>query len=149
MAEVQLKIDSGSLKPRIYFYINKDAADLINKKLKTRVSNLSDVSKQIKNKIEANYSRKHSKSLENNLNSFNKDDKGITLVSDYINKNNIKRIDAETSFDVLNDLNKSIEDWWGIVSNNTIEGMNRSVDYAFDVIEDRENERWLVNGCCK
>jgi hypothetical protein len=140
MAEVQLKIDRGSLKPRIYFYINKDAADLINEKLKTRVSNLSNVSKQIKNKIETNSAIKHSKSLENNLNSFDKDDKGITLVSDYITKNNIKRIDAETSFEVLNDLNKSIEDWWGIVSNNTIEGMNKSVDYAFDVIEDRENE---------
>ena len=140
MAEVQLKIDRGSLKPRIYFYINKDAADLINEKLKTRVSNLSDVSKQIKNKIETNSAIKHSKSLENNLNSFNKDDKGITIVSDYIAKNDIKRIDAETSFEVLNDLNKSIEDWWGIVSNNTIEGMNKSVDYAFDVIEDRENE---------
>ena len=140
MAEVQLKIDRRSLKPRIYFYINKDAADLINEKLKTRVSNLSNVSKQIKNKIETNSAIKHSKSLENNLNSFNKDDKGITIVSDYITKNDIKRIDAETSFEILNDLNKSIEDWWGIVSNNTIEGMNRSVDYAFDIIENRENE---------
>lgn len=140
MAEIQLKVDRGSLKPRVYFYINKEAANLINEKLKTRVSDLSDISKQIKNKIEVKSRTLYSKSLENNLNSFNKDDKGITLVSDYINKNNIKRIDAETSFEVLNDLNKSIEDWWGIVDNATIEKMNRSVDYAFDVIEDRENE---------
>jgi hypothetical protein len=138
-AQVELKIEKNNyLRPRIYFYINNNVANNIDKIASTL--NLKNLNADVNAVIQRKRNTMYSKSLENNLNSFNKDDKGITLVSDYINKNNIKRIDAETSFDVLNDLNKSIEDWWGIVSNNTIEGMNRSVDYAFDVIEDRENE---------
>jgi hypothetical protein len=79
------------------------------------------------------------RSLENALN-FERKSKTISTVSDFINANNLKRIDAETSFDVLNDLNKEIENYWGIVPNDVIVKMGRAVDYAFDVIEDRENE---------
>ena len=79
------------------------------------------------------------KALTNNL-SQSKKSMSISTVSDFINANNLKRIDAETSFDVLNDLNKEIENYWGIVPNDIIVKMNRAVDYAFDVIEDRENE---------
>jgi hypothetical protein len=80
-----------------------------------------------------------SKSLENNI-SQSKLSKSISTVSDFINANNLKRINAETSFDVLNDLNKEIENYWGILPNDIIVKMGRAVDYAFDVIEDRENE---------
>jgi hypothetical protein len=138
-AQVELKIEKNSyLRPRVYFYINNNAANNIDKIASTL--NLKNLNADVNAVIQKKRNTMYSKSLENNLNSFNKDNKGITLVSDYITKNDIKRIDAETSFEVLNDLNKSIEDWWGIVSNNTIEGMNRSVDYAFDIIENRENE---------
>ena len=149
---VEYQINSeGNLTIRTYLNFNEaiktedgdtiNGIDVINAYIKTEGSNLDSFNDaNIANIITTKSNLGFSKSLENNLNSFNKDDKGITLVSDYITKNDIKRINAETSFEVLNDLNKSIEDWWGIVSNNTIEGMNRSVDYAFDVIEDRENE---------
>ena len=79
------------------------------------------------------------KALTNNL-SQSKKSMSISTVSDFINANNLKRIDAETSFDVLNDLNKEIENYWGVVPNDIIVKMNRSIDYAFDIIEDRENE---------
>jgi len=79
------------------------------------------------------------KATTNNLNQAKKS-MSISTVSDFINANNLKRIDAETSFDVLNDLNKEIENYWGIVPNDVIVKMSRAVDYAFDVIEDRENE---------
>jgi hypothetical protein len=79
------------------------------------------------------------KALENALNP-RRESKTISTVSDFINANNLKRIDAETSFDILNDLNKEIENYWGIVPNDVIVKMGRAVDYAFDVIEDRENE---------
>jgi hypothetical protein len=79
------------------------------------------------------------KAATNNLNQAKKSI-SISTVSDFINANNLKRIDAETSFDVLNDLNKEIENYWGIVPNDVIVKMGRAVDYAFDVIEDRENE---------
>jgi hypothetical protein len=138
--EYQISTDN-ILSTRGYLNFNADKIEIIQKYIENKGSNISKFNnRKAKNIIERKSKIMFSKSLENNLNSFNKDDKGITIVSDYIAKNNIKRIDAETSFDVLNDLNKSIEDWWGIVSNNTIEGMNKSVDYAFDVIEDRENE---------
>ena len=79
------------------------------------------------------------KALTNNL-SQSKKSMSISTASDFINANNLKRIDAETSFDVLNDLNKEIENYWGVVPNDVIVKMNRAVDYAFGVIEDRENE---------
>ena len=138
-AQAELKIEeNGYLRPRVYFYINGKVAKDIDK-IASKLS-LKDVNNKVNAVIKRKRSSMHSKSLENNLNSFNKDNKGITVVSDYITANNIRRIDAETSFDVLNDLNKSIEEWWGIVENKTIDGMVSSVDYAFDVIEDRENE---------
>ena len=137
---IELKIDNGGfLRARVYFNIKKDIANQIYKTNKES-NNLDTLKDKAELVIDNKINTKYSKSLENNLNSFNKEDSGITLVSDYITKNNIKRIDAETSFEVLNDLNKSIEDWWGIVSDNTISNMNRSVDYAFDIIENRENE---------
>lgn len=138
-AQAELKIEeNGYLRPRVYFYINGKVAKDIDK-IASKLS-LKDVNNKVNAVIKRKRSSMHSKSLENNLNSFNKDNKGITIVSDYITANNIKRIDAETSFDVLNDLNKSIEEWWGILEDKTIDGMVSSVDYAFDVIEDRENE---------
>jgi len=123
---------------KLYKYITKYG--VTDEDLKYLIDKYSDVSNEVAGPLMNDKEVKFSKSLENNLNSYNKSDKGITLVSDYIAENNIKRIDAETAFDVLNDLNKSIEDWWSVVENKTIEGMMSSVDYAFDVIEDRENE---------
>jgi hypothetical protein len=81
----------------------------------------------------------YSKSLENNLDSF-KGVNNIDLVSKYISDNNIKRISAEDSFDVLNDLVKELENYWGVVPDNVIPMMELTIDYAFDVIENRENE---------
>jgi hypothetical protein len=139
-SRIELKIDNRDfLRARVYFSIKRDIANQIYK-VNKESNNLNTLKDKAQLVIDNKILIRHSKSLENNLNSFKKDDKGITIVSDYITKNDIKRIDAETSFEVLNDLNKSIEDWWGIVSDNAIEGMNRSVDYAFDIIEDRENE---------
>jgi hypothetical protein len=138
-AEIQLKIERGSLIPRIYFYINKDAVASINNKIKESSLNIFDVTDQIKVKINTKSIEKLSKSLETNLNSF-KGINNIDLVSKYISDNNIKRISAEESFEVLNDLAKEIENYWGVVPDNIITLMDRSVDYAFDVIEDRENE---------
>ena len=123
---------------KLYKYITKYG--VTDDDLKYLMDKYSDVFNEVAGPLMNDKEVKFSKSLENNLNSYNKSDKGITLVSDYIAENNIKRIDAETAFDVLNDLNKSIEDWWSVVENKTIEGMMNSVDYAFDVIEDRENE---------
>lgn len=85
------------------------------------------------------FNTKNEKALTNNL-SQSKKSMSISTVSDFINTNNLKRIDAETSFNVLNDLNKKIENYWGVVPNDIIVKMSRAVDYAFDVIEDRENE---------
>lgn len=139
-SRIELKIDNGGfLRARVYFSIRRDIANQIYKTNKES-NNLDTLKNKAELVIDNKILTRYSKSLENNLNSFNKEDKNITIVSDYITKNDIKRIDAETSFEVLNDLNKSIEDWWGVVDNATIDKMNRSVDYAFDVIEDRENE---------
>jgi hypothetical protein len=139
-SRIELKIDNGGfLRARVYFSIKRDTANQIYK-VNKESNNLNTLKDKAQLVIDNKILTRYSKSLENNLNSFKKDDKGITLVSDYITKNDIKRIDAETSFEVLNDLNKSIEDWWGVVSDKAIEGMNRSVDYAFDIIENRENE---------
>ena len=138
----EYQISTGNvLSTRGYLNFNADKIEIIQKYIEDKGSNISKFnSRKAKNIIERKSKTKFSKSLENNLNSFNKDDKGITLVSDYIAENNIKRIDAETAFDVLNDLNKSIENWWGVVENKAIDGMMGAVDYAFDVIENRENE---------
>ena len=123
---------------KLYKYITKYG--VTDEDLKYLMDKYDNVFNEVAGPLMNDKEVKFSRSLENNLNSYNKSDKGITLVSDYIAENNIKRIDAETAFDVLNDLNKSIEDWWSVVENRTIDGMMGAVDYAFDVIEDRENE---------
>ena len=69
---------------------------------------------------------------------------GITTVSDYINDNNSRRLDTETSYELLDKLAKNIEDYWGILPNDIILGMNRAIDYAVDVIEDREGSGFLM-----
>jgi hypothetical protein len=85
------------------------------------------------------------KAALNNLNQErNSKSSGITTVSDYINDNNSRRLDTETSYDLLDKLAKNIEDYWGILPNDIILGMNRAVDYAVDVIEDREGAGFLM-----
>ena len=118
-----------------------DASGIINEYISKEGENISDFNNVvINNALKAKRDAKYSKSAENNLNLNNDFNYNITNVSDYIKENNIKRINGENAFDVLNDLAKRIEDFWGIVPNSTIEGMNRAVDYAFDVIEDREGD---------
>jgi hypothetical protein len=85
------------------------------------------------------------KAALNNLNQErNSKSSGITTVSDYINDNNSRRLDTETSYDLLDKLAKNIEDYWGILPNDIILGMNRAIDYAVDVIEDREGAGLLM-----
>lgn len=138
-AQVELKISSdGFLRPRVYFYINREVANNINKIASKK--ELTGLTNKVNEIITAKANLKFSKSSENNLNLNNDFNYNITNVSDYIKENNIKRINGEDAFDVLNDLVKRVEDFWGIVPNETIVGMNRAIDYAFDVIEDREGE---------
>lgn len=85
------------------------------------------------------------KATLNNLNQErNSKSSGITTVSDYINDNNSRRLDTETSYDLLDKLAKNIEDYWGILPNDIILGMNRAIDYAVDVVEDREGAGFLM-----
>jgi hypothetical protein len=118
-----------------------DAIEIIDNYTKNKNNqNIEQLNtKTIQNIFDVKSNLSLSKSLENNISQSRKS-KSISTVSDFINANNLKRIDAETSFDVLNDLNKEIENYWGIVPNDVIVKMGRAVDYAFDVIEDRENE---------
>jgi hypothetical protein len=138
-ARIELKIDSGGfMRARVYFTISKPVANLIYK-INKESNNLNTIKRKAEVIIDNKINTKYSKSLENNLNSY-KGINNIDLVSKYISTNNIKRINAEDSFDVLNDLAKEIENYWGVVPDNIITFMNSAVDYAFDVIEDRENE---------
>jgi hypothetical protein len=125
---------------RGYLNFNEEAEKALNAYVKEKGSNMNRLTpKRVNQIIDIKTSVKHSRSLENNLNSY-KGINNIDLVSKYISENNINRISAEDSFDVLNNLVKEIENYWGVVPDNTITLMNRTIDYAFDVIEDRENE---------
>lgn len=141
---------SGNLTIRTYLNFNEaiktadgkivNAIDVINNHVKEYGSNSNAFTDEnIEKVLSKKSSGMYSKSLENNLNSF-KGINNIDLISKYISENNIKRISAEDSFDILNDLAKEIENYWGVLPDNIITMMNRTVDYAFDVIEDRENE---------
>lgn len=141
---------SGNLTIRTYLNFNEaiktadgkivNAIDVINNHVKEYGSNSNAFTDEnIEKVLSKKSSGMYSKSLENNLNSF-KGINNIDLISKYVSENNLKRISAEDSFDILNDLAKEIENYWGILPDNIITMMNRTVDYAFDVIEDRENE---------
>jgi len=136
-----LRLDNNKITLRNYVNFTKEAR--IKIKEASKDSNIESSIKAIIKELNSTFELKsllaNSISLENNI-SQSKLSKSISTVSDFINANNLKRIDAETSFDVLNDLNKEIENYWGIVPNDVIVKMGRAVDYAFDVIEDRENE---------
>jgi hypothetical protein len=137
---VDVQINNGYLTNRGYLNFNPKYEEKLIDYIKNSKRNLSDISKKsVDEVISIKAAAVYSKSLEDNLNSY-KGISNIDLVSKYISDNNIKRISAEDSFDVLNDLVKEIENYWGVVPNNIITLMNRSIDYAFDVIEDRENE---------
>jgi hypothetical protein len=127
------------LYPRVYFYLDKATAVKMTKTI-IEGNNLSEISKMAGIVIDNKAVLANAKSQFNNLNSFSKPVENIDIISDYISKNNAKRIDAETSFDILNDTLKDIENYWGILPNEVIASMERTVDYAFDVIEDREND---------
>lgn len=83
------------------------------------------------------------KATLNNLNQI-KFSKSISTVSDFINANNLRRLDTETSYELLDQLAKEIENYWGVVPNDVILGMNRAVDYAVNIIEDREGSGFLM-----
>lgn len=149
--EFQLNNETNIASIRSYIIFNDklklnnnnliDVSDIINEYITEVGENISDFkSTTINDALEIKKNIKSSKSTENNLNLNNDFNYNITNVSDYIKENNIKRINGEDAFDVLNDLVKRVEDFWGVVPNETIVGMNRAIDYAFDVIEDREDE---------
>jgi sulfur carrier protein ThiS len=83
------------------------------------------------------------KAALNNI-SQSKLSKSISTVSDFINTNNLRRLDTETSYELLDQLAKEIENYWGVVPNDVILGMNRAVDYAVNIIEDREGSGFLM-----
>jgi hypothetical protein len=116
-----------------------DASGIINEYISKEGENISDFNNvAINNALKAKRDAKYSKSAENNLNFNDNFNSKISNVSDYINKTNIRKLSADDSFDLLNDLSKRVEDFWGVVSNETIIGMDRSIAYAAGVIEDRE-----------
>jgi hypothetical protein len=138
-ARIELKIDYlGFIRARVYFSINKPTANQIYK-INKDSNNLNTIKSRAEKVIDNKINIRYSKSLENNLNSY-KGINNIDLVSKYISENNINRISAEDSFDVLNNLVKEIENYWGVLPNEVIPMMDRTIDYAFDVIQDRENE---------
>ena len=148
-AEYQINSE-GNLTIRTYLNFNEaiktadgniiNGIDVINAYIKDKGSNLDSFNDtNINNIIAIKSNKAFSKSLETNLDSF-KGINNIDLVSKYISNNNVKRISAEDSFDVLNALVKEVENYWGVVPDNVITLMDRSIDYAFDVIENRENE---------
>jgi hypothetical protein len=137
---VELQVNGNILSTRGYLNFNQNNLEKISKYIESKGNNLNVLSKNnIEKILNTKYSIQNEKAVLNALSPI-KESRSISTVSDFINANNLKRIDAETSFDVLNDLNKEIENYWGIVPNDVIVKMGRAVDYAFDVIEDRENE---------
>lgn len=142
-AQVELKIEKGKyLRPRVIFYIDKEIAKNINKIASGR--KIENLETRLNNITKAKRDAVQSRSIENNLNLNDNFDYNIDLVSNYIKDNNIRRINSEDSFELLDSLRKRVEDFWGILPNNVIEGMYRSIDYAVDVIEDREGDSFLM-----
>ena len=142
-AQIELKVEQNKfIRPRVYFYIDRNVANSINK-LNVEKSNLTEIFSKsdavIKNKILL----KESKLIENSVRLVNFS-KSISIATDYINENNLRRLDTETSYELLDQLAKEIENYWGVVPNDVILGMNRAVDYAVNIIEDREGSGFLM-----
>jgi hypothetical protein len=142
-AQIELKVEQNKfIRPRVYFYIDRNVANSINK-LNVEKSNLTEIFSKsdavIKNKILL----KESKLIENSVRLVNFS-KSISIATDYINENNLRRLDTETSYELLDQLAKEIENYWGVVPNDVILGMNRAVDYAINIIEDREGSGFLM-----
>lgn len=64
----------------------------------------------------------------------------LTIVSDYISKNPLKRIPTNLSIDLLDNLQYNIEDYWGTVSDQNIGLMYQNIDYTREIIQDRSEE---------
>ena len=142
-AQIELKVEQNKfIRPRVYFYINRNIANNINK-LNIEKSNLTEILPKADAVIKNKTLLKENKLIENSIKVVNFS-KSISTVTDYINKNNLRRLDAETSYELLDQLAKEIENYWGVLPNDVILGMNRAVDYAVDVIEDREGSGFLM-----
>ena len=143
LAQIELKVEQNKfIRPRVYFYINRNYANNISK-LNVEKSNLSDIFSKSDAVIKNKALLKESKLIDNSVNP-SKFSKSISIATDYINKNNLRRLDTDTSYELLDQLAKEIENYWGLLPNDVILGMNRAVDYAVDVIEDREGSGFLM-----
>ena len=142
-AQIELKVEQNKfIRPRVYFYINRNIANNINK-LNIEKSNLTEILPKADAVIKNKTLLKENKLIENSVKVVNFS-KSISTATDYINKNNLRRLDTETSYELLDQLAKEIENYWGVLPNDVILGMNRAVDYAVDVIEDREGSGFLM-----
>lgn len=143
LAQIELKVEQNKfIRPRVYFYINRNYANNINK-LNVEKSNLSDIFSKSDAVIKNKALLKESKLIDNSVKP-SKFSKSISIATDYINKNNLRRLDTDTSYELLDQLAKEIENYWGLLPNDVILGMNRAIDYAVDVIEDREGSGFLM-----
>jgi hypothetical protein len=140
-----IRLDNNKITLRNYVNFTKEGRLKI--KEASKGSNIEKSVKAIIKELDSTFELKmtlaNSKSLENNV-SQSKLSKSISTASNFINANNLRRLDTETSYELLDQLAKEIENYWGVVPNDAILGMNRAVDYAIDVIESREGSGFLM-----
>jgi hypothetical protein len=142
-AQIELKVEQNKfIRPKVYFYIDRNIANNINK-LNIEKSNLTEILPKVDAVIKNKTLLKENKLIENSVKVVNFS-KSISTATDYINKNNLRRLDTDTSYELLDQLAKEIENYWGVLPNDVILGMNRAIDYAVDVIEDREGSGFLM-----
>ena len=139
--ELSKKLDKSGVKQMMDpFYFIKDKKDFTRYAIDlygNAIAGLIKSFEQHKQNIQ------NEKAALNNI-SQSKFSKSISTASDFINTNNLRRLDTETSYELLDQLAKEIENYWGVVPNDVILGMNRAVDYAINIIEDREGSGFLM-----
>ena len=61
----------------------------------------------------------------------------LTIVSEYISNNKLKRIPTNLSINLLDVLQHNIEDYWGTVSDQNIGLMYQNIDYTREIVQER------------
>jgi len=135
------KLDKSGVKQMMDpFYFIENKKDFTRYAIELYGNNMASL---IKSFEQHRQNIQNEKAALNNI-SQSKLSKSISTVSDFINANNLRRLSTETSYELLDQLAKEIENYWGVVPNDIILGMNRAVDYAVGVIEDREGSGFLM-----
>jgi hypothetical protein len=65
----------------------------------------------------------------------------LRIVSDYIQENKPRKIPTNIALDLLDELHRGVENYWGKVSDENVGVMYQNIEYAVEIVNEREEDK--------